>query len=1035
MKNLKVLRFLIMPFFVFIFASCSNLLEQKLNLENSSSSKNQNASLVINLKSQSRYIVAQDYDFSQINQWALSYSQEDVENPTTKVIAWTSQIQSSSSPSLSYSKENQTLIINDIPSGTYTIAVTGRQTDSVLDTSSTIEIFGSATGVKISNDSKATEIYLGLKKSKDGSGTFSLTLTDSENQFDNYYSSLQITLRNIFDDTKYYMKDPSGATTSTLKLEKSSDENNVYILSNADDTKITSGFYELSFYLDESKKVYIPADKSIIEIADSMQTSGETEIFLSRIKTYYSTNDILANGNGVSKSSPANLSKLLNKLAQNLPDEGEINIYADDIPEINIDSLENIKSKLQNSSKYISIYDKTSSQLLQNKTSGDGSQSSAIPSLMIANDVDQTDGSSDSTVSVDISGVLILSAGEKTQALVDRISVSQDSPYKITLKNGASLNISGNVEDSFEGTLQVSFVQEDESANLTDNFATYFTKPFVEFTSSSVSTQKFALYNLENQEVKNWNIEQKSISSETGNSLTYAYYLLPQNQSQLSSLAQNYSSAEIKANLLGDSQTTYSSASTIPYKTETLEFTLSISSGDSSQISNYAWFLEENLCENNSQSDLVKLTFNSISNLKNKESYNLSCYFVLDEKIYKSDFELKFEQIEKSAAVYLDGINSSSSTSPYYYNLKQVKDYKTSDSSLDFIEQYTSVAYQTATVENPIYAFDSNFSFVEVRTESDSSQKFSKYLMNSTTGLYDSGLTINVNEEFSDQTIKDISFDVSSDFLYVLTQDSSSQNFVYALKDGISYSSSEFTLGADESVTPNQIAVLEGKIYIAGDDCNIYIASSSLENENKLTLGDFELFASCANSQILSDYDESLHKSGEISITDLQLGDGLGNESGKLYVLVREESKTLGTNTDYLNTVTVDSTNYYAVFSRGSLIEIDTSTKDLRVHGWASYQDKSENEVRYFAPSSTDSSSVKFYGPSHFTAVVPKKLVILDDGFDIDGLSTKADTNGYSIVKNKDSFVEFDIESSVLTRTNEDISVTKPSIQSGFTVE
>lgn len=1031
MKNLKVLRFLIMPLFAFIFASCSNLLEQKLNLENSSSSKNQNASLVINLKSQSRYIAAQDYDFSQINQWALSYSQEDVENRTTKVIAWVNGIQSSSSPSLSYSKENQSLIINDIPSGTYTIAITGKHTDS--DTSS-IEIFGSATGVKISNDSKATEIYLGLKKSKGGSGTFSLTLTDSENALSEDYSDLQIMLRNIFDDTKYYMKDPSGATTSTLKLEKSSDETNVYILSNADDTKITSGFYELSFYLDESKKVYIPADKSIIEIADSMQTSGETEIFLSRIKTYYSTNDNLANGNGKSKSSPANLSKLLNKLAQNLPEEGEINIYADDIPEINIDSLENVKSKLQNSSKYISIYDKTASQILQNKASGDGSQSSAIPSLMIANDVDQTGGSSDSTVSVDISGALILSAGEKTQALVDRISVSQSSPYKITLKNGASLNISGDVGNSFDGILQVSFVQEDESANLTDNFATYFTKPFVEFTSSNVSTQKFALYNLENQEVKNWNIEQKSISSETGNSLTYAYYLLPQNQSQLSSLAQNYSNAEIKANLSGDSQTTYSSASIIPYKTETLEFTLSISSDDSSQIPNYAWFLEENLCENNSQSDLVKLTY-SISNLKNKESYNLSCYFVLDEKIYKSDFELEFEKIEKSAAVYLDGINSSSSSSPYYYNLKQVKDYKTSDSSSDFIEQYTSTTYPTATVENPIYAFDSNFSFVEVRTESDSSPKFSKYLMNSTTGLYDSGLAMNVNEEFSDQTIKDISFDVSSDFLYVLTQDSSSQNFVYALKDGISYSSSEFTLGADASVTPNQIAVLEGKIYIAGDDCNIYSTSSSLENENKLTLGNFDLFASCANSQILSDYDETLHKSGEISITDLQLGDGLGNEEGKLYVLVREESKTLGTSTSYLNKVTVDSTNYYAVFSRGSLIEIDTSTKDLRVHGWASYQDKSENKVRYFGPSSTDSSSVKFYGPSHFTALVPKKLVILDDGFDIDGLSTNADTNGYSIVKNKDSFVEFDIESSVLTRTNENISVTKPSIQSGFTAE
>ncbi len=646
-------------FLTFILASCSNLLEQKLNTESSSSSKNQNAQLVINLKSQSRYIAASDYELSEIKQWALLYTEEDVANPTTKAIAWVNGISSSSSPSLSYSKENQTLTINNIPSGTYTIQIEGSsQISSGILTSSdstssqdSIKLFGSASGVKISSDSSSTEIYVGLKKSINGSGTFSLTLTDSENQLSNDYSSLQITLRNIFNGN-YYMLDPSGLTTNTLKFEQSSElssnTSTVFILSNADDTTITSGFYLLSFYLNDSKRIYISLDKSIIEIADGIQTVGETEIFVSRIKNYYATNsDSL--GNGLSKSSPANITTLLNKLSQNLQDEGEINIYVDDdSPEINIDSLENLKTKLLDTSKYISIYDKTNSQLSQSQISSGDSQTSetgATPSLMIANNADQPSSSSDASVSVDISGSLTFTSGEKTQALIDRISVPSDSSYKITLKNGASLKVSGDISQSFSGTLQLSLIQEDSSSNKTDNFAAYFTNPLFEFTNSysSISTNKFEFYNSENQQESNWKLEQKS-STQT----TYVYYLIPQISNLISDLAQDSANANITANFSGDSQTTYSSGNTIPWKTDTLEFTLSISGGSSSDetsnITNYAWFLDENLCENSSQTDLVKLTYN-ISNLKNTKTYDLSCYFVLDEKIYKSNFELKFEEL------------------------------------------------------------------------------------------------------------------------------------------------------------------------------------------------------------------------------------------------------------------------------------------------------------------------------------------------------------------------------------------------------
>lgn len=1041
-------------FFVFVFSSCSNLFG-KTDLENSSSSENQNSSLVINLKSQSRYIAAQDYKISDITTWALAYQLD--QNSETKFITWANGISSSfsspsNSPSLSYSKENQTLTVNNFPSGTYyLIAVTGTRDSS--DSNSKIELFGSASGVKISNDSSATtQIYLGLKKSASGSGTFSLTLTDSKNQFDNYYSSLQITLRNIFDDTKYYMFDPSGATTSTLKFDKSyeqtSDTSAIYILSNAEGT-ITSGFYQLIFYIDDSKRVYIPADKSIIEIADGIETLGETEIFLSRVKTYYTTNDKTALGNGLSKSSPANLSTLLNKLAETLPDEGEINICSDDVPEINIDSLEKIKFKLLGKDlKYISIYDKTQSEILLSKTS-DSSDVSAIPSLMIAsNGQTQTGDSSGATLLVDISHALILTADEKTQALVNVVSVAKDSPYKITLKNGASLNVSDDVEKSFAGNLQISLVQEDDFANLTDNFVSYFAKPFIEFKSSSISSSNFELYDSKNQQVTNWNVEQKNLTS-TSSETSYAYYLLPQNQTQLSS-AQDYPNAQIKANFSGDSQTTYSSANIIPYKSETLEFTLSFSSEDSPQISNYAWILEENLYQSSNQSDLVKLSY-SLSNLKNAKTYNLSCYFVLDEKIYKSDFELKFEQIEKSAAVYFDSINATDSQN---YALKQY--YKTEGTETDTVAELI-FDYSSSHGTSPIYTFDSNFSLYVPKFNDTRVSSVDRYLMSSSDKSYTTRTEfVHSSESFNagNSELQDIYYNNKNDYLYMLfveyddTDTKTPKNGILYASNGSEklYSSSNITIssstdsdtpdGTTVNVVPMQIALNGDKLYVAGSDCNIYSTTINFTTDgtSRISVGDFEFLASCTDK--LTGYDGTLHNDGEISITDMQLGDGLGNENEKLYVLIREASEKIGAESGTFKKV--GETNNYAALSRGALIEINTDTTTIKtVYGWSNsstetkvsvynenYNSIDGSNIIYYGPTSP-SESVEFYGPTHFAAVVPKKLVILDDGVEISGKQ----------VTNKDSFVEFDIAEKTLTRTNEKISASKPALGTGFTYE
>lgn len=62
-------------------------------------------------------------------------------------------------------------------------------------------------------------------------------------------------------------------------------------------------------------------------------------------------------------------------------------------------------------------------------------------------------------------------------------------------------------------------------------------------------------------------------------------------------------------------------------------------------------------------------------------------------------------------------------------------------------------------------------------------------------------------------------------------------------------------------------------------------------------------------------------------------------------------------------------------------------------------------------------TNTAFFGPEKFCAVVPKKIVIVDDGF----YWKAGESDG--VIKNKDSIVEFDIEGSTLARGSASVSV------------
>lgn len=159
-------------------------------------------------------------------------------------------------------------------------------------------------------------------------------------------------------------------------------------------------------------------------------------------------------------------------------------------------------------------------------------------------------------------------------------------------------------------------------------------------------------------------------------------------------------------------------------------------------------------------------------------------------------------------------------------------------------------------------------------------------------------------------------------------------------------------------------------------------------------------------------YDSSKHYDyyDSISITDLQFGDGLGYGTENVYALVKETSSAIGMNSP--------STDYF--YSRGALVKINATEG---IFGWTSgvkelnyaYNGVSYTDY-YCTPDGADSTA--FFGPEKFCAVVPKKIVIVDDGF-----YWKAGDSGDGTIKNKDSIVEFDIDSSTLARGDSNISV------------
>ena len=342
--------------------------------------------------------------------------------------------------------------------------------------------------------------------------------------------------------------------------------------------------------------------------------------------------------------------------------------------------------------------------------------------------------------------------------------------------------------------------------------------------------------------------------------------------------------------------------------------------------------------------------------------------------------------------------------------MKQIYDYTDSAATESIIKENLPSKY---------YCFDKNYNLWTAI--SGDALTLNKYSMKVSTDSYstDPDFTKQLSEITS---LSDMCYDCVNSYIYLLVSGDASGGDasvgVYAVSTGSKpaiVARAQIDIPTLENAgTFTNIAVNGNDFYFADKLCNVYKATGTVTSGN-IAIGTPTFVNNLASSDILKGYDSSKYDGtyDSISITDLQFGDGLEYGTENVYALVKETSDGLGftTHPDYF-------------YSRGALVQINTTDDSIKKFGWTSAQTTLSYNYYgnsctdyYYIPDATDSSNTAFFGPEKFCAVVPKKIVVVDDGF-----YWKAGDTGDGVIKNKDSIVEFDIAGSTLTRGSASIS-------------
>ena len=950
---------------IVLFAGCTNILDSK-----TAEKSKENTSVSINFNANGRYISAGSFELNKITSWKVTFEPKGDSNEKDIELTWPSETSdsgsNSSSPSLNYSEG--VLNAKLIPTGIYDITLEG----SYSEGNGTVTVSGTKEDVTVSAETAKNNITVLVGLKKDSSDSGSLELYFNTTGIPDYASALHVTLKNIQPGNIEYSTDSTDENQNPLVFSASG--NSVYTLTGEN---IAPGWYKLEFYHSDSVKIEIPGDKMMVEIASGIKTT-DSDIKLSGtyVKKYYATNGNSESDqkmNGLSVSSRKNLTALLETLTKNWPDVLEVDIFMDKVPEIDIKTFNELKKTLGNS-KNLSIY----------------LGESTLPIIAAYFDFG-TDA-----VNTELSGSawLVATDGNKNFEITS-LSVGQEqaNSIDITLKNGACLDVTG--EMSFSGNLNIYAIKDSEDGTVQDyqdNFASYITTPFF---SSVYHTDLYNFYLREyaSKEVSEHNTIISVPKEAEGDSCEF----------RIKPASMEGITAESSANLSieayyssGSDKDVYVSGSAIPYESSSLEIKLN---PKGIEIKNCLWYLNGESFDD-SVSELTGFVPTQASSLNVDGKNVISCFASVGEKLYLCEFNFTFKTPSRSAAVWFSGEGNN-------YSMKQIYDY-TDSTATEIIKENLTSKY---------YCFDKNYNlWIAVP---GNSLTLNKYSMKVSTDSYstDPDLTKQLSEITS---LSDMCYDCVNSYIYLLVSGDASGGDasvgVYAVSTGSEpaiVASAQIDMSNLKTTTFTNIAVNGNDFYFADKLCNVYKATGTVTSGSIVTP---TLVKNLASSDILKDYDSSKHYDyyDSISITDLQFGDGLGSGTEHVYALVKETSDGLGftTHPDYF-------------YSRGALVKINTQdSSSIEKFGWTSEQKElkynyNNNDYTdyYYIPDATDLATTAFFGPEKFCAVVPKKIVVVDDGF-----YWKAGDTGDGKIKNKDSIVEFDIAGSTLTRGAASIS-------------
>lgn len=588
-------------------------------------------------------------------------------------------------------------------------------------------------------------------------------------------------------------------------------------------------------------------------------------------------------------------------------------------------------------------------------------------------------GTSSKTESLSISGVGISIYGEMTivptveNKILEVYSIAVNQldadVYTITLKDGASLNIeSANLSNALT-------IKAIDSTTRKDNFLAYMTTPFITVKTDTDISDKLKLSYVEE------NATQYTISSQVSeDKTTYSYYLKPSSTSGLN--VQSHTDAKITAQYEKD-ETVYTTGENveIPYTDDTLTFSLS----GIENSANITWYLNGKIFSAGSFNPYIN------SNVKIGENNTVTCLFSVDGVYFISQFEFILGSI-KTTAVY-----SYSEPNYKYAQIAYVANYTVPNGDSIYVkDKNSSDKTYSNDYEDFLWCLDNSSNLWVLWN-----MVLYKYSYDSNSYNTTEEKIIDLTEPIPDPyTVKDIYY--SNDSIYLLKNNNSDINVyqVQVTKSPVNFSTAKISNGNNLSF--NQIAVYGNDIYVSADT-SIYKMGFE-QNGETITLEYPEVFY----SSISTDFPDS---TTALKITDLQIGDGCGNDTETLYALVRD--------------IDIDASETpYKYYSRGGLLSISTVNKNSKVCGYNNTNSSTStstvynNSIEHVLYSPKQDSKEEFFGPTHFCAVVPKKLVILDDGFVFVGNNE----DGEVLVSKKDGFMEFDIAKESLNKYSENIN-------------